>query len=574
VIRLDEALERLLEHNPVLEPVEVDLADSLGCVLAQDVVASNDIPPFDTSAMDGYALRAADLAGASEARGVPLRVLEDLPAGEVASLPVGPGECIRIMTGAPIPQGADTVVKQELTQASGDRVHIYFDPPRGHNIRIHGEDVAVGEQVIPRGKHIRAGDIGMLASLGFPRVLVHPRPVVAILSTGDELVQVHEPLTPGKIRNSNSYALAAQVAEAGAIPRVIGIARDNEEDLKAKLAVCLQADAVVTSGGVSVGDYDLVKQVLCELGEMLLWKVAMRPAKPLAFGLVRGTPLFGLPGNPSAVMVSFEQFVRPALWKMAGRSRLQRAHVQVILSEPVRKRPGLRTFVSVVLRRRDGQLFADLAGRQSSGGLRAMTRADGLLVLPEELGEAQAGLRAQVQLIYPQALAAAEDPIPVLSLVGRSNSGKTTLLEKIISELCRRGVSVVAVKHDAHEFQIDHPGKDSWRLHQAGARTTLISSRSQLAMVQRVDSEWSLPRLVSRLGLQADIILTEGYRRAAQPRIEVLRAARSTELLSDPSLLVAVATDLPLELAVPVHTLDDVDGLCDLIQRRFLGGEG
>jgi len=401
LIGVEEALRTILDNIVVLPPQEVELLEAAGLVLAEDVVSPVDLPPFHNSAMDGFAVRAADLSGASEASPVSLRVLEDLPAGYVAKSKVEPGTAIRIMTGAPIPEGADSVVMVERTEQEGELVRVNAPVNDGENVRYRGEELGEGEPALARGVTLGPAQIGLLAAIGRGTVKAIRRPVVGILSTGDEVVEVGEPLAPGKIRNSNSYSLAAQVIEAGAVPKRLGIARDTQEDVTRKLGDGLECDALITTGGVSVGDYDMVKAVLSSLGRMVFWKVAMRPGKPLAFGVIQGTPVFGLPGNPTSSMVSFEQFVKPAIRKMSGHVSLGRVQIEAVLEEDIRVKPKLRYFLRAVVQRRDGTYFARLAGPQGSGMLKPIAGADGLLVVPEELTEVKAGERLNVQLLHP-----------------------------------------------------------------------------------------------------------------------------------------------------------------------------
>ncbi|MCL5291958.1 MAG: molybdopterin molybdotransferase MoeA [Actinobacteria bacterium] len=397
---MDEARERILSEITPLPPEEVPILDALGRTLAEEVRSDVDIPPFDNSAMDGYAVRAADVEIATAEAPVVLEVLEDVAAGYVATNRVGEGQAIRIMTGAPLPEGADGIVMVEFTERTGSGVNIFKGVRKGESVRYAGEDVREGEVVLAQGKLLKPGDIGMLASTGRAAVRVFRQPRVAILSTGDELVDVGEPLAPGKIRNSNAYSLAAQALEVSAIPVILGIARDRRDDLVEKLEKGLEADILITSGGVSVGDYDLVKQVLAEQGEMLLWKVAMKPGKPLAFGIVKGKPLFGLPGYPTSSMISFDQFVRPAILKMGGRKDLLRPEIEAILDERITKKQGRRYFLRGILERRDGELHAKLAGSQKSGALKSMTLADALLVIGEEVTLVEPGERVTAQLLY------------------------------------------------------------------------------------------------------------------------------------------------------------------------------
>ncbi len=417
MINVEEALSEILRHVRPLEAERVPILEARGRVLAEEIVSDIDIPPFNNSAMDGYAVRAADVAAASREEPVRLAVLGSVAAGYVAEMAVAPGTTIRIMTGAPLPQGADAVVPIEETSdaerskearldAPSDEVWVgKAVAPRDH-VRPAGEDVRRGEQVMVPGRLIRPQEIGVLASLGHETVLVHRRPRVAILATGDELLEVHEPLAPGKIRNSNEYTNAALVARSGGIPIRLGIARDTVADLTAKIRSGLEqgADLFLTSGGVSVGDYDVVKDVLGAEGEMQFWQVNMKPGKPLAFGLLSGgeaqrtVPLIGLPGNPVSAMVSFEQFARPAILKMLGHSDLTKPTVRAILDEAVTN-SGRRGFVRVVVSRRGDAYHARTTGEQGSGVLTSMAKANGLAIVPEGTYRVEAGSEVTVQML-------------------------------------------------------------------------------------------------------------------------------------------------------------------------------
>lgn len=402
MISVDEAREKILEHIQTLKVQSVNLMDSLGCALAGDITSNINVPPFDNSAMDGYAIIAADSKGATRENPVKLKVSEDIAAGYVGKTKVENGTAIRIMTGAPMPEGADTVIMVEKTSPQNGWVNIFEEVKKGENIRLAGEDVKKGEIVINRGKTIRAADIGMLATLGISKVEVRKAPRVAIISTGDELVEIDEELSPGKIRNSNAYSIAAQVIEAGGDPVIIGIARDTAQDIAEKInAGVSSADVLITSGGVSVGDYDIVKDVLQNAGEMIFWKVAMKPAKPLAFGIIQNKPVFGLPGNPSSSMISFEQFVRPSIKKMAGHDHILRPVVSAVVDSDIKKKPGRKYFIRVKLYRRGHNLHADLSGGQGSGMIKSMTKAQGLLIVPEEAANIPASTKLDVQVLYP-----------------------------------------------------------------------------------------------------------------------------------------------------------------------------
>ena len=400
MIHVEEALKKILDVISPLGLEKVNILEALGRVIGEDVYAGRAIPPKDNSAMDGYALRAGDTSGASEESPAMLEVIEEIPAGTIPEKRIGPGQAARIMTGAPLPEGADAVVRMEDTRKDGGRVAILVEARQGQDIRLAGEDVQPGEKVISRGEVIRPAEVGMLAALGRSFVSVHQRPLVAIVATGDELIDIDETPSPGKIVNSNSYSLAALVLDCGAVPLQIGIARDRREDLVAKFRAAMRADLIVSSGGVSVGDYDLVKEVMKEEGNrMQFWRVAMKPGRPLAFGMLGEVPLVGLPGNPVSAMVSFEQFIRPAILKMMGHVNLFRKTVQARLGQDIHKKPGIRHFIRARIQR-DGDLYTVVTtGDQGSGILKSMVRANGLIILPAEVTTVQAGGMVTVQLL-------------------------------------------------------------------------------------------------------------------------------------------------------------------------------
>jgi len=399
MISVDNALEQILGAINPLRLEKVAILEALGRVLGENITSDRDIPPLPNSAMDGYALRFEDTLGASREKPAVLNVIDDVPAGRVSTKTIRPGQAIRIMTGAPIPAGTDAIVRVEDTEKDADRVRVFVAVRKGLDIRPAGEDVKKGELVIPKGKVIRPAEVGMLAALNRSDVAIHRRPKVAILSTGDELVDIGGKLAPGMIMNSNSYSLAAQVAECRAVPLRLGIARDTREDLVSKFEEAKGADLIVTSGGVSVGDYDLVKDVMGELGAMRFWTVAMRPGRPLAFGVIGGVPVFGLPGNPVSVMVSFEEFVRPAILKMSGFKNLFRPSVKAVLKEGLQKKAGFRHFLRAVVELKEGKYYVVTTGEQGSGILKSMVMANGLIVLPEDVTSLMAGDEVAVQLI-------------------------------------------------------------------------------------------------------------------------------------------------------------------------------
>lgn len=396
MLTVTEASARILTGIRPLGMERVPLLDAEGRVMARDAVAPYTLPHWDNSAMDGYAVRAADIAGASAATPVRLTVQETVAAGEFPTRPVREGIVTRIMTGAPLPDGADTVVRVEDTNGGLEVVEIRDARDSRKNIRPRGEDFVAGDLVIPAGTTIAPAQVGVLASLGMPSVEVFRRPVVAILGSGDELVDLdrfHEVLAGRKIVTSNSYTLSALVRANGGIPLLLGNAADSPESLRALLGQVAGADLIVTSAGASVGAFDYTRDVLASLGARLdFWKVRMRPGAPIGFGALHGTPWIGLPGNPVSVMVTFELFVRPVIRRMQGFTRIFRRPTPVVLEEPVTIGARLTHFLrGIVGVRNDGTLSARLTGPQGSGILTSMARANALLVVPEERQRCAAG---------------------------------------------------------------------------------------------------------------------------------------------------------------------------------------
>ena len=418
MISVEDALERILAHVGRLEPEDRPLLDTLGQLLAEDVAAGFDIPPLDNTAMDGYAVRAADTEGAGEASPVRLRVTGDLAAGYLFEGEVTPGTAVRIMTGAPIPRGADAIVPFEETdegstgsagaprsQVEGDErwVQVLKAAELAANIRRAGEDVRRDAPVMPQGTLLGPAQIGVLASLGRETVRVYRRPVVAILSTGDELLDLGQPIAPGKIYDSNAYSVAAMVREAGGVPKRLGIASDTVEALTAKLRQGLDADLLITSAGVSRGDFDVVKDVLAKEGEIDFWTVRMKPGKPLAFGAFpsgdRRVPHIGLPGNPVSSMITFELFGRPAVYKMLGRSDWERPRVRALAEERIVNTDGRRVYARAIVSERDGRYYASLTGPQGSGILTSMALANALAVVPEHVPAIEPGDEVECLLL-------------------------------------------------------------------------------------------------------------------------------------------------------------------------------
>ncbi|MDH4233598.1 MAG: molybdopterin molybdotransferase MoeA [Gallionella sp.] len=396
-LKVNEAQRVILESVPTLGAEPVKLEQSLGRVIAEEVRANRDQPPYDISAMDGYALRSDDLASIPAT----LEIVEDIKAGDMPTKTLAPAQCARIMTGAPMPQGADAVIRVEDTEALADnRVQINQAVKLGNDIRRLGENMRNGEVVLTPGTSITPGVIGVLATVKRAQVQVYRRPRVAILSTGNELEGLDEPVDPNKIPNSNSYALMAQVQALGIEPVLLGIARDDPEELARYLKRGLEYDVLLVSGGTSVGVHDYVRPTIEALGaQMLFWRVAMKPGHPVAFGKVGEKIIFGLPGNPVSSMVCFEEFVAPALRRMMGHARTHRRTIAARLTHNVKHQPGRTEFIRVLLAKEQGGYAATSTGAQGSGMLLSMARADGLAVVPSDSAGLAAGSMVTVQLL-------------------------------------------------------------------------------------------------------------------------------------------------------------------------------
>ena len=422
LITVETALNRILEKMVPVGVELIPLPRALGRVLAEPVVSGANVPPFPNSAMDGYAVIASDTAGASVRKPAILNVIDNVPAGVAPSAKLTPGSAARIMTGAPVPAGTDAVVRFEETSEHipppaaaelGDHEIMVFKPVSvGDNVRPVGEDIKAGQTILAAGRRLRPQDIGVLAAVGQAEVLVHRRPRVAILATGDELVDLDTPVGPGQIRNSNEYTQAAMVQKYGGEPVMLGIARDTVADLTAKIRAGLaqEVDLFLTSAGVSVGDFDIVKNVLAEEGEMQFWQVGIKPGKPLAFGVLNHrrvgqvvpVPLIGLPGNPVAAMVAFEVFARPAILKLAGQESFEKNRLRAYLEEQVTN-SGRRHYMRGYVRLKEDGYHVTTRGSgvqvQGSGILTSMVWANCLVVVPEGVTSLPAGAPVEVWLL-------------------------------------------------------------------------------------------------------------------------------------------------------------------------------
>ncbi len=405
MLSVEQAKDRVLTGLLPLESESIPILSALGRILAQDISAAYDIPPHANTAMDGYAIRSADTTKASEQNPVRLRIIGQVAAGYVSSRSVSSGKAIRIMTGAPMPSGADAVVRFERTCLDGQDIEITQPVPIGDEVRIAGEDVRRGEVVLKKGRRLKPQDIGMLASFGKSNIEVTRRPRVGVLATGDELVAIDAPLAPGKIRNSNSYSTSAQVLKYGGEPVLLGIASDNKDDIIGKIHTGLEQgiDLLVVSGGVSVGDFDMVKKVLAAEGEIGFWQVRMKPGKPLAFGHIlygkKRIPVLGTPGNPVSTMISFEMFARPMILTLLGAVDAEHEIITAKLADSITYKDDRRHFLRVRLDKDGRGYVAHLTGDQGSGILKSMVQADGLAIIPEQCSSVEPGTEVQVIIL-------------------------------------------------------------------------------------------------------------------------------------------------------------------------------
>ncbi len=407
MISVEEALEKVLSYVRELDAEKKPILSCLGQVLAEDVRSDIDVPPLDNSGMDGYAVRSSDTKSASEKSPKVLKVIDTVAAGSISNLEVSEGKAIRIMTGAPIPRGADAVVRFEDTdeeERGTGTTEIGIKQPANPRqfIRGSGGDIKKGSFVAVRGTIIKPAHIGVLASIGRAEVSVIRRPRVALLVTGNELEELGKSLPVGKIYSSNSYSIAAEVLRYGGIPKVLGIAPDNADALTAKIHESYDTDMLITTGGVSAGDYDLVKDVLAREGEITFWTVRMRPGKPIAFGTINGRkkiPHLGLPGNPVSAMITFETFARPAILKMMGIAKSDRPVIEATVEDDVVNEDGRRVFARALVEKRGGRYFARTTGSQDSGVLTSMSQANGLVIVPEDITRVKAGEKAKVIML-------------------------------------------------------------------------------------------------------------------------------------------------------------------------------
>ncbi len=552
---------------------EVALHEAAGRVLAEAIAASEDLWPFPRAAMDGVAVRASDLAGACDAAPVSLEVVGALFSGQTWPLPLEPGGAVDIATGAPVPPGADAVVPEEMVTRSGSRVIFRRPVEVGRHIIPAGEEARAGEPVLQAGRTLRGGDLALIAAIGRGTVPVVKRAEVGILATGDELVPAGFPLGPGQVRESNTYALAAEVAALGATPLRLGIAPDDLDALEGRIREGLRADALMICGGASVGERDLVRAALSRLGVALEFAgVRMKPGSPVAFGLAGARPVFSLPGTPGAARIAFEVLVRPALCAMMGHGEIHRQVATAALSKGLRVNPGrLRYLWGRAVLGTSGLEVAPLA-RQGTSTLRSASEGNALIVVEPSDSELPAGTRVAVWLLAPAGLPGAGARRPaVLGVVGGSGSGKTTLAERLIPLLRRRGLAVAFVKHHVHMQSVDDEGTDTWRAARSGAAETVLAGPG--GAVHRRPSACD-PPLAQVLGgvHPADLVLLEGYRGSAFPKILVVREGAAQDRPLPEGRVVAVVCDAASGAMgagrAPTFAWDDLEALADMVVRE------
>ena len=395
-----KALEIILKKVTLTDTEKISILNSNNRVLAEDIYASIDIPSFNNSAMDGYAVKYKNTKGASLNKPIELLIVEEVRAGDKTNKIVDHRKAITIMTGAPIPVGSDAVIPFEDTKEKDNTVFIYKELKKNENIRFAGEDVKNGQKVIKKGRMISSADIGLLASLNYSALTVFKQPEIAILSTGDEIIDIGEEIKPGSVRNSNAYTLQSLVKESNAIPHYLGIARDNKDDIRKNILKALEYDIVITTGGVSMGRYDFIKEIVEEIGISIhIEKIRIKPGKPVVFGTKGKKLFFGLPGNPVSTMISFIEFVKPALLHMMGADKIKKPVVWATLSGEIKKKADRKHFIRGIMNVNEGNMHVKVTGSQGSGILRSMSEANCLIIIPEGITKVENGEKVLIQLL-------------------------------------------------------------------------------------------------------------------------------------------------------------------------------
>lgn len=582
-LELEEAQQLLMARSVLTEQEQVPFMSALGRILSRDIWAERNIPGLDRSLLDGYALRARDTENASPCWPVCLKVIEeDVPAVKVGANLVQAGTAVKVMTGAPIPAGADGVIRHEVVERKDEWVSIFQPVRSGSNVIYSGEVLKAGERVAQKGMMVTSLLIGLFAGLGLKEVWVYHRLKAAILSVGDEVVDVHEPLSPGKIHDINRYTLRARCLELGVEAVDLGRVGDEPIEIKERIRNGLQqAQMVIVTGGVLAGDYDLVKNALKMLGATLLfWMVNIKPGSPVLAAIYDDKLIIGLTGNPASAAIVFDLLIVPLFKKMMGCEEYRYVRVEGRLLNGFLKPSRQHRFLRGQLLQ-DGETNAvSLHALQNNSGLESLSGCNLLVDVPPGSGPLRPGKKVSALFTggtareesavshHPQRKSQSE--IPLLCIVSTvSNSGKTTLMEKLIREMTRRGYQVGAIKSDCHGFEIDKRGKDSWRFTQAGAKATAVIGPTQYALIRQTVTKHGLEQIASMMeGM--DIILVEGFKMADKPKIQVIPQAKGGDYSLMENLVAIVTDDSQLLAQVPVFAPEDDVKLAEFIIANYI----
>jgi molybdopterin-guanine dinucleotide biosynthesis protein MobB len=585
-VSLKDALALILQSLGPLETIALPLDKALGHALAEDIYADHHIPPFDRAAMDGYVFTSQDTVLATKENPVMLRIKNEIHPSTADLSCVEKGQAARIMTGGSIPPNADTVVPQEEVQCDGDTVLIRTPAPPRQFVIKKGQDVKKGSLIAEMGTVVEPAHVGLLAALHVRKIAVTRKPVVAILSIGNELMNLHDTPSNPKIVASNRYMLSAMLEKQDFEVGISKNTKNDDQSIRKDLQEGLEKDMVITVGGTANADSDRTRAVIQATGVGIAFAgMAMRPGKGTTFGLHHKKPVFALPGTPSAVFTAFHSLVLPALRRLAGLPYASVKTIDALLEKDIKKKPGIEHVVQGIVFKKGALVRVLPLEGPTVARLPAMAKANGLIRMTPDKNRLVKGQSVSVQLLDPGESCffseytvhreSKKQPLPippVISIVGKSDAGKTTFLERLLPELTARGHRVGTIKHDVHGFDIDHEGKDSWRHKQAGAHTVSISSPKKLAVIKDVDGEETIDSLTTKYFQDVDLILTEGYKKQNKPKIEIFRSTVHSEpLCRGDSDLVAILSDIPLDLGVPRFDLNDIGSIANFIETRFLG---
>ncbi|MFC1669625.1 molybdopterin-guanine dinucleotide biosynthesis protein B [Spirochaetota bacterium] len=581
-IGFDEAKKLIFTSIPQMDFEILPLDKLAGRFAAKDLFSRIDVPSRDISFYDGYALISKDISAAGPENGVDLEITGEIFAGkpEEGKIKVSPGNAVRVTSGAQIPEGADAVIAQEFCKIDGEKLICLNTAEVGRNIIKKGTDLKIGELLIGNGEVLTPPVIGLIAAAGISEAQVYKQPVVAVLATGDEVVAPGEPLGEGKLYSSNLVEICSWLSQVGFGYRTKIISDDKEEIKSAIENILPHVDAFVTSGGAMRSERDLIMKVL----DNLKWKgifhrVRMGPGKAIGFGLLKDKPFFCLPGGPPSNEMAFLQLALPGLLAMQGSSRQIFATTKAKLTDKV---TGQKDWTQFIHARFDGTgNSTQVKPAKLASRLQSMAQKEAIIIIPEGIDEIKAGDEIEIQSVKSAGVltdpgaatsCAGTNPPPIVSFVGKSDSGKTTLIEKVLPVLTGRGYHIGTIKHDAHSFDVDHEGKDSWRHREAGAKAVAISSPAKLFITIKHDRESTIYDIQKYLANTCDLIITEGFKREKAPKIEINRTARSNELICTPEAdsLIAVASDQHFDLTVPIFDINDAEAIADFIEKTFL----